>query len=87
MIRPADPAAWREFKRRLPTGRDLYEVQLPADLPYQGTIAIPVEYVPSDGVLQALRGWMAAKNQTELLYFLTEGITGSEATSWFCCRV
>ena len=76
MIRPADPAAWREFKRRLPTGRDLYKVQLPVDLPYRGTIQSTVDYVPSDVVLQALRAWIAGTGQTEVLYFLTEGATG-----------
>ncbi len=76
MIRPADPAVWLNFTRRLPKGRDLYKLQLPADLPYRGKLQAVLDYVPPDSILQPLREWVARRTDTEVLYFMTEGVTG-----------
>ena len=81
MIRAADPGAWLEYKRRLSGGRDIYTIQLPADLPYRGALRKSFDYVPPDSVLDALRRWMSARNETEALYFLTE-VMAAEASDY-----
>jgi hypothetical protein len=85
MIRPADPRAWLEYKRRLPGGRELDTLPLPTDLPYRGVLRKSFNYVPPDSVLEALSRWMSGRKETDLLYFLTEYI-GAEPTDYVISR-
>lgn len=74
MIAPAPNGAWSTYKQRLPVGRELYQVYLPADLPVRGKIGGSFDYVPPDRVLAALQAWMTSHHEKELYYFLTESV-------------
>ena len=81
MIRPIQPDAWLEFKRRLPQSTELYSINLPADLPYQGAIDGSFDYILPPCVLDTLRRWLANRKEEEILYFLTE-VVGNEKTDF-----
>lgn len=81
MVREISPDAWERYKALLPKTRELYELALPVNLPYQGKVEGSFDYILPDEVLERLRAWLQSRGEESVYYFKTEGIEG-EATNF-----
>lgn len=81
MVREISHDAWEQYKALLPQTRELYQLALPVNLPFQGTVDGVFDYILPDEVLARLRAWLQSRGEESVYYFKTEGVEG-EATNF-----